>query len=82
MSMKLLSIVIILLASAISALIGIFICLKPAAAINLQIKFYRLINWHIEPISMQKEIRNTKIMGWFMVLVSMAAIGYIFVKDL
>ena len=56
---------------ALSLIIGIFICLRPAAAIDLQIRFYEKINWRMQPVSMQKEIRNTKIMGLFLIFLSL-----------
>jgi hypothetical protein len=49
--------------------VGFFLILNPAQAINIQQRFYAKINWRIEPISMQKEIRNTKIMGWFLIII-------------
>lgn len=57
-----------LIIAAISALIGFF-CLKyPAKIINFQQNFYARINWRIEPISMEREIKNTKNMGVFMLV--------------
>ena len=49
----------------------------PRAVIEFQRKFYEKINWRIEPISMPKEIRNTKLMGLFLVLTVPLAIIYI-----
>ena len=43
--------------------IGIFLVSRPAMAIELQRRFYARINWRMEPISMEKELRNTRIMG-------------------
>ncbi len=50
--------------------IGLFLIINPALAIEIQRKFYASINWKIEPISMEKEIHNTRIMGWILVVVS------------
>ena len=47
----------------ISVCYGLCVFLKPESAIEMQRKFYLKINWRIEPVSMKKEIRNTKIMG-------------------
>ena len=47
----------------LSIALGLFLFLSPALAIDIQKKFYRRINWNIEPLSQKKEIRNTKIMG-------------------
>ena len=46
-------------------------CMKnPDLAIKIQKKFYELINWHITPISMRKEIRNTRILGGSLLFIS------------
>ena len=64
-----------------SFLFGLFILFKPGMAIEFQRRFYEKINWKIEPISMTKEIHNTKIMGLFVVIFCMAvAIFYFFLK--
>jgi len=60
-----LSVVII---SVVSLGVGSFIYLKPRWTIDLQKNFYEKINWRIEPISLVKEIRNTKIMGLFLII--------------
>ncbi len=66
----------ILFGAGISAAVGIFMFFRPVAAIEVQRRFYEKINWRIEPISMAKEIRNTKIMGLFLVIISLAAVVY------
>jgi len=67
--------VIVILASLF---FGLFIFLKPSLAIELQRRFYERINWRIEPISTAKEIRNTKIMGLFVVIFSIAIVTFYF----
>jgi len=52
----------------LSLFFGLFILLRPGLAIELQRRFYEKINWKIEPVSTTKEIRNTKIMGLFVVI--------------
>ena len=47
----------------LGAIIGLFLFFKPSRTIELQTKFYACINWRMEPISMAREIRNTKLMG-------------------
>lgn len=47
---------------------GIFLMRRPTDAFAMQKKFYRLINWNIEPVSLAKEIRNTRMMGLFLIL--------------
>ena len=49
--------------AVIALIIGTFIAWQPKKSIDKQIAFYRLINWKIEPISMEREIKNTRIMG-------------------
>ena len=58
-------------------LFGIFILLRSALVIKLQIKFYEMINWRIFPVSMEKEVRNTKYMGIFLILFCLSASVYI-----
>jgi len=56
----------------LSLLSGIFLLFKPARAIVIQQKFYTMINWKIEPISMAKEVRNTRIMGLIFIAIALA----------
>lgn len=53
-------------------IVGLFVALRPQKTIEIQQKFYAKINWRIEPISMPKEIRNTRLMGLFLVVLSIA----------
>ena len=46
-----------------SILLGVFLMARPKQVIDAQITFYRWINWRMEPVSWEKEIRNTRIMG-------------------
>ena len=65
-----------ILISVLGIIIGLFVFFKPILTIEIQKKFYEKINWRIEPISMQKEVRNTKIMGIFLVAVAILTIIY------
>ena len=65
-----------ILISVVGIIIGLFVLFKPILTIEIQKKFYEKINWRIEPISMQKEIRNTKIMGIFLAVVALLTIMY------
>lgn len=56
--------------------IGFFLVTRPALAIELQKKFYAGINWKIEPISMEKEIRNTRLMGLFLAAACIATLVF------
>ncbi len=60
----------------VSITLGLFVFFRPELTIEIQRKFYEKINWRIEPISMKKEIRNTKIMGIFLVAVAIATMIY------
>ena len=42
---------------------GIICFLNPRLTIKIQQRFYESINWKIEPINMEKEIKNTRFMG-------------------
>jgi hypothetical protein len=51
---------------------------RPELAIEIQKRFYAKINWRIEPVSMPKEIRNTRIMGWFLAALLSLALFFAF----
>jgi hypothetical protein len=59
---------------------GLIIFFNPSQAIEIQRKFYEKINWRIEPISMPKEVSNTKIMGIFLCLLSLITLILIMLK--
>lgn len=69
-----------ILLSILGIAIGLFVFLKPELAIEIQRRFYELINWRIEPISMEKEIRNSKIMGIFLLVVAAITLIFCFIK--
>jgi hypothetical protein len=64
-----------------SAAVGLFAFLKPALTIEIQRRFYAKINWRIEPISMPKELRNTKIMGIFLFVFAVVTLLFILRYD-
>jgi uncharacterized membrane protein HdeD (DUF308 family) len=64
----------VVLISLIGIAIGLFFLFNPAVTIKIQKQFYEKINWKIEPISMPKEIRNTRMMGLFLIIFSLLAI--------
>ncbi|MBI5150002.1 MAG: hypothetical protein HZA28_04440 [Candidatus Omnitrophica bacterium] len=55
---------------------GFLISRYPAKVIRWQQKFYLLINWRMEPVSMEKEMRNTRWMGLFLIAVTLTASLY------
>ncbi len=48
--------------------IGLVLIRAPGFCIELQRKFYALLNWRIEPISMKRELRSTRFLGVFLVI--------------
>ena len=60
-----------------ATLFGGLIALKPRKTIDIQIALYRPFNWKIEPISMEKEIRNTRIMGLTVFILGILSLLYI-----
>jgi len=59
---------------------GLFVFMRPVDVINLQIRFYRLINWHMQPVSWEKEIKNTKMMGMLLLICVFLSCIYIWVQ--
>lgn len=68
--------ILILTAGILSLGMGLFLYRNPIVAIEIQKKFYEKINWRMEPISLAKEIRNTKLMGLFLMAFVLLAAGY------
>jgi len=66
--------VIQILICALGIAVGSFVFLKPELTIKIQTKFYEKINWRMEPISLPKEIKSTKLMGFFLLSVCIAAL--------
>jgi hypothetical protein len=60
--------------------LGALVAWKPRKVIELQIAFYRLINWKMEPISMEREIRNTRLMGLAVLVLGIFSFIYIWLK--
>ena len=67
----------IILAS-FAASLGAFLLFFPRKGIEFQIAFYRRINWIMEPVSMEKEIRNTKVMGGGTLILGILGLLYLF----
>lgn len=57
-----------------SCFFGAWLVKAPKKVIELQIAFYRRINWRMEPVDWQREIRNTVVMGWMAIICGLAAI--------
>jgi len=78
--MKNILLIIFSLLSLLYLCIGFLLAKKPRLAIELQRRFYAKINWNIEPISMPKELRNTRIMGILLIILSLATVFIILRK--
>ena len=61
----------------IAVLFGALLMWRPKKIIEIQIAIYRPFNWKIEPISMDKEIRNTRIMGTVVFILGIISLIYV-----
>lgn len=52
--------------------LGLFLFMRPEKAIETQKRFYEKINWRMEPISMEREVRTTTMMGAVLILIILA----------
>ena len=68
-----------LTAAVVAILLGAALAWKPRKVIDLQIAAYRPFNWKPEPISMEKEIRNTRLMGLAVLVLGVVTLVYILV---
>ena len=73
--------IMVILFSLLGLGIGFLLVIKPNLAIEIQRRFYAKINWKIEPISMSKEVRNTRIMGLFLIVVLVITLVFLFTKN-
>jgi hypothetical protein len=74
---KLISCPISILVYLLGVSIGLAMFFRPSAFIEFQRRFYAKINWRMEPISMAKEIRNTRLMGLLLFAAVPLAIVYV-----
>ena len=70
----------ILFISLVSFTFGLLLYTQPLRMFEIQRRFYAKINWRIEPISIEKEIRNTKAMGVFLMLFVAGALTYYLIR--
>jgi len=61
----------------IATLFGALVAWKPKKIIDIQTALYRPFNWKLEPISMEKEIKNTRIMGLTVLILGILSLVYI-----
>lgn len=57
----------------IAVTFGALLAWKPKKTIEIQIAMYQPFNWKLEPISWEKEIRNTRIMGLVVLILGIAS---------
>jgi len=63
--------------AVIAIIFGGLIAWKPRKTIDIQSALYRPFNWKLEPISMEKEVRNTRIMGTIVLVAGIIALIYV-----
>lgn len=56
----------------LTCVFGALLAMLPASAIRFQQRFYEKINWRMEPVSWEKELRNTRRMGRAMLALALA----------
>jgi hypothetical protein len=71
---------VLVLFSCLGLVIGFFLAINPVLAIEIQKRFYAKINWRMEPISMEKELRNTKIMGCALLVICLLMLATVLIK--
>ena len=64
----------------ITIVFGALLAWKPKKTIDIQTALYRPFNWKLEPISMEKEIKNTRIMGLVVLILGTLSLIYILLK--
>ena len=61
----------------VGIIVGVLMFFYPVSVMRMQVKFYEMINWRIEPISLQKEFKRTKYSGLYLVVLCLFAILYV-----
>ncbi|PIQ86729.1 MAG: hypothetical protein COV73_04295 [Candidatus Omnitrophica bacterium CG11_big_fil_rev_8_21_14_0_20_43_6] len=56
---------------------GLWVFFNTEFTMKVQTKFYKKINWLMMPISMQKEIKNTRIMALILIIISLMSVVYL-----
>ena len=70
----------LMLVAVSSVAAGAIFALFPKKTIEVQIAIYRLINWRMEPISWEKEVRNTRLMGFVAIAAGIATLGIVLIQ--
>ena len=63
--------------SVVGVVFGLLMFCSAPLIIDIQIKTAARSNWRMEPISMEKELKNTKISGINLIIVCVLAIMYV-----
>lgn len=58
--------------------VGVVCLRRPDLAIEIQRKFYKRINWDMTPISMKKELRNTRMLGGGLLIISFVLVVFLY----
>ncbi len=61
----------------IGLIFGLWVFFNTEPILKVQTKFYEKTNWLMVPISMLKEVRNTRIMALILILISIASAVYL-----
>ena len=68
---------ILIIFAAVAILFALLMIFNPALIIKIHIKTAEKSNWRTEPISMEKELKNTRFRGINLIAISILAIMYI-----
>ncbi len=63
-----------ILVASLTFFLGILIAFFPQKVIQLQIVAYRCVNWTAEPVSLEKEVRNTRLIGFLLILTGLTSL--------
>ncbi len=66
-----------LILAVITIALGTLVASSPKKVIDIQIALYRSCNWKLEPISMEKELKNTRMMGLAAAILGIIALLYL-----
>jgi hypothetical protein len=61
----------------VAIIFGALVAWNPKKTIDIKIALYRLFSWKIEPMPMEKEIRNARIMGLAVLILGTLSLIYI-----
>jgi hypothetical protein len=65
----------------IGLIFGLWVFFNTEPILKAQTKLYEQTNWLMVPISMLKEIRNTRIMALILILISVVSAGYLIMES-